>query len=265
MKALIPLFFLVAGGLVAAPDAAPANESERLVQQAVMRDVVPQFAAASEAVAEHKPMDFASLDTAFRRFLAEWPDAEAGWQLLPTYLRLAGQAQPERTELEVLQTFLDSPNRHVRAFAKNRLHLEALKAQPLELQFTALDGRKVNMADLRGQVVLIDFWATWCVPCIAELPNVKRVYADYHDKGFEIIGVSLDRAGDRLKFIDLVAREGVTWPQRFEGQSWEDSLARRFAVAAIPATFLFNKSGCLVATDVRGQKLEAEVRRLLGE
>lgn len=263
MKPLVLWIILAVSALAARAESNPGDAAAREVQQAVTREVTPQFAAAAKAVALQEPIDFEALDTAVRHFLAEWPDTDIGWQLLPTYLRFARVAQPERTEREWLETFLDSPNRSVRAFAKNRLSLAAMKTEPLELRFTALDGRKVDMAALRGKVVLIDFWASWCKPCIAELPNVKRVYAGFHAQGFEIIGVSLDNAKDRQKFVDLVAREGVTWPQRFDGQGWEDSLSRRFTITSIPATFLFDQTGCLVASDLRGSELETAVKNLL--
>ncbi|MDB6126162.1 MAG: alkyl hydroperoxide reductase/Thiol specific antioxidant/Mal allergen, partial [Verrucomicrobia bacterium] len=94
----------------------------------------------------------------------------------------------------IWQQFSVGPNRPLAAEAKERLRFFELASRPLELQFVAADGREVDLAKLRGQVVLIDFWATWCGPCIAELPNVKRVYAAYHDRGFAVVGIALENA-----------------------------------------------------------------------
>ena len=154
-------------------------------------------------------------------------------------------------------------NREAREFVKARERFLALSHTPFEMKFTALDGREVDVAKLRGKVVLIDFWASWCNPCIAELPNVKAVYKEYRDKGFEIIGISVDSERDRRKFADLVAEKGVTWPQHFDGKGWDNQYALQYTVTGVPAMFLLDKKGLLVSTDARGEKLGAEVKRLL--
>src|SRR5205085_2372918 len=105
---------------------------------------------------------------------------------------------------------------------------------PFTLKFTALDGRAIELMALRGKVVLLDFWATWCTPCIAELPKLKEVYARYHDRGFELIGISLDRAEDRQKLVDFIARENLSWPQHFDGKLWQNEVARQYAINAAP-------------------------------
>lgn len=146
---------------------------------------------------------------------------------------------------------------------------------PLELKFTALDGSTVDLANYRGKVVLIDFWATWCVPCMEEMPNVKRVYQAYRDKGFEIIGISLDRAprnpskpipmektADQLK--EFLVRENMPWVQHYDGKHWDNEYSRRFALGSIPATFLIGKDGRIFSTENHGEHLEKNVRHLLG-
>ncbi len=137
--------------------------------------------------------------------------------------------------------------------------------ETIDLKFTAVDGREVDLAKLKGQVVLVDFWATWCGPCIAELPNVKRVYESYKDQGFTIVGISLDRSNAEQKLIDFVAKNNMPWPHHFDGKWWENEFAVKNGVKAIPAAWLFDQDGKLVTKSARGQKLEDEVQRLLSE
>lgn len=163
-----------------------------------------------------------------------------------------------------LQQVAAWPQAEIVAWAKGELAVEGLREKPMDLKFTAVDGREVDFAKLRGKVVLVDFWATWCGPCIAELPNIKKVYAEYHAKGFEIVGISLDREQDKQKLVDFCAKEQMPWPQHFDGKYWKNEIAVSYGITGIPAMFLLDQSGRLVATDARGEKLEVEVKRLLG-
>ena len=233
-------------------------------EQVEFGDLNPKFFPAYDALRAGRAPDLGEIEPAFRAFLERWPESETGRGMLSTFIMLKTKTAAAPTEVEVLKTFADSPNRHAREYVQDRLRFFKLQKEPFELAFTALDGREVDLLKLRGKVVLIDFWATWCGPCIAELPNVKQAYADYHDKGFEVVGVSLDSERDRQKFIDLVAAEGVAWPQRFEGAGWKDPLVKKYTIAGIPAMFLLDQNGMLVSTNARGPKLEAEIKRLLG-
>ncbi|MCF3651586.1 TlpA family protein disulfide reductase [Synoicihabitans lomoniglobus] len=237
---------------------------DEVMEQLEFGDLNPKFFPAYEAMRDGREPDLSTIEPAFLAFIKRWPESETGRGMLSTFVRLKMATAAAPTEEEVLAEFADSPNRHAREYVRDRLRFFELSKAPFELAFTAIDGRQVDLQKLRGKVVLIDFWATWCGPCIAELPNVKRVFADYHDKGFEIISVSLDAERDRQKFIDLVEEEGTTWPQRFEGKGWKDPLVARYTISGIPAMFLLDQDGMLVSTNARGPKLESEVKRLLG-
>lgn len=124
-----------------------------------------------------------------------------------------------------------------------------------------LAGKPLSIAGHKGKVVLVDFWATWCGPCVGELPNVLKTYEKYHGKGFEIVGISLDK--DEEALTGFIKRRNVTWQQFFDGKGWENKLAEKYGVLSIPATFLLNAEGKIVARDLRGEALEAEVGKLL--
>jgi peroxiredoxin len=147
--------------------------------------------------------------------------------------------------------------------AKATLQKLDIVGKPLELSFTAIDGKKVDIADYKGKVVLVDFWATWCGPCIAELPNVMKTYEKFHDKGFEIIGISLDQRKERLEAF--IAEKKMTWPQQFDGKGWENEVSRKFGIDSIPATFLVDKEGKVARLDLRGDALEKAVEELLNK
>jgi thiol-disulfide isomerase/thioredoxin len=127
---------------------------------------------------------------------------------------------------------------------------------------TDIDGHAWSGDALRGRVVLIDFWATWCAPCLEDLPRLKRLHARQGAHGLTIIGVSLDRASTR-DFRSWLQRQAIVWPQVREAGQYDSPMARRFGVDAIPASYLFDRDGRMQATSLRGQALEARVTALV--
>jgi peroxiredoxin len=144
---------------------------------------------------------------------------------------------------------------------------DAPRGKVVDIAGPTLQGEKFDLKDYRGKVVLVDFWATWCVPCVQELPNVLHVYERYHDRGFEVVGVSLDDSRERLQ--KFVADRGLPWPQIFmdspNERGWKAPLARKYGVRAIPATFLIDPDGQLAFKGLRGSNLETAVGHLLGQ
>jgi len=124
-----------------------------------------------------------------------------------------------------------------------------------------LDGKPLATANFKGKVVLIDFWATWCGPCVAELPNVLKAYETHHGKGFEIIGISLDDDKDTL--TRFIGDKKMTWPQYFDGKRWQNTLAVKYGVNSIPATILLDKEGKIIAKNLRGEALDEAVAKAL--
>jgi thiol-disulfide isomerase/thioredoxin len=126
-----------------------------------------------------------------------------------------------------------------------------------------MKGNELSIEKNKGKVTLLDFWATWCGPCVGELPNVIAAYKKFHPKGFEIIGISLDR--DKKAVLDkfLAARPAMTWPQFYDGKFWENELAQLYGVKGIPATYLLDQNGKIFRTGLRGDALAVGIERLL--
>jgi peroxiredoxin len=126
-----------------------------------------------------------------------------------------------------------------------------------------LAGKPLSIANYKGKVVLIDFWATWCGPCVQELPNVLKAYEKHHAAGFEIIGISLDKDEQKLK--TFIEEKKVTWQQYFDGKGWESKLAGKYGIQSIPATYLLDGEGKILGSNLRGEALEEAVAKALSK
>ena len=172
------------------------------------------------------------------------------------FSRLIGavEAQAPAAMPALVERIAASPNSRVRELAMKRRAVLTALAQPLDLVFTALDGRSIDTKQWRGRVVLVDFWATWCVPCLKEMPNVRAAYQKYHDKGFEVIGIAFEKAPSPRavpmertaeQLVQFARENAMPRPHHYDGKYWE------------------NEFGRLVTTDTHGDKLDVAVRRLL--
>ena len=125
-------------------------------------------------------------------------------------------------------------------------------------------GDELALKDALGEYTLIDFWASWCKPCRNENPNVVRVYNKYHVKGLNIISISLDKETQKQRWIDAIAQDKMDWYHVSNLKFWSDPIAKQYGVRSIPATFLVDKNGVIVAKNLRGKALEDKIASLLG-
>ena len=162
--------------------------------------------------------------------------------------------------------FAKSTNQQVKAMGESfagTLRRLSLLGHPMEITGTLLNGQPFDQKSLAGKVVLVDFWATWCGPCVAEIPNVLAQYEKYHDKGFEVVGISLDE--DRETLAKFVTDQKIPWPILYEkpgGEGWRHPLATYYGISGIPTVILIGRDGNVVTLNARGEKLGEALDKL---
>lgn len=123
------------------------------------------------------------------------------------------------------------------------------------------EGKLISLDESLGKVTIVDFWASWCAPCRKENPNVVALYNEYHSKGLNIIGVSLDQ--DAKKWKDAIAKDNLSWIHVSNLKYWDEPIGKQYGISSIPATFILDAKGNIVAKDLRGDALRAKVKELL--
>jgi thiol-disulfide isomerase/thioredoxin len=219
-------------------------------------DPFDRMGSAKDKTAKSKAVD---------EFIAFAPKDQRGAELL-YLLSLAFRDEPPRQKAlygRIVEEYPESERAKVAGKLLSRL---AAVGKTFDLTFNdAISGTRVSMQNLRGKIVVVDFWATWCGPCVAEMPRMKALYAKYHEKGVEFIGVSLDypreEGGfDRLKAF--VAKNEIPWPQYYEGRGFESEFSEGWGINSVPAVFLVDREGKLSSVDA-GDKLETLILELM--
>ena len=194
--------------------------------------------------------------------------AYAHFYLAEAYKQAGEYDDAEAEYKTILASFADIDPRLTNMVNQNMAMLESERklkvgSPPIEFAVTSIDGKKLSPGEFKGKVLLLDFWATWCGPCRQEMPNLIKVYEKYNKKGFEIVGISLDRS--RSDLDRYVEKNDMKWPQYFDGKYYQNEVAALYGIMSIPATYLIDKKGNIRYKSLRGRQLEVAVQELLAE
>jgi Thiol-disulfide isomerase and thioredoxins len=171
---------------------------------------------------------------------------EEGVAALKTYL----EKSPDAVEAEAVKAVIANPKLASERFA-------------LPFKVMSATGDELSLDKFKGKIVLLDFWASWCGPCRAEMPTVKKIWSKYQKENFVLIGINLD--DNRKAFDQYVKEEGVAWPQVYDGKGWGNRIAQLYSVHSIPMTFLIDQQGIIRAAGLRGGRLYDKIGDLLKE
>jgi peroxiredoxin len=210
----------------------------------------------------HTPQQAGDLATKIGQFLAGYPQAENRVKLQIVQSSLLLKADQSKGIAFLEQLSKDS-NPELAEAAKAALSKARLVGAKLDLSFVDSQGQPVDLNQLFGKVVLIDFWASWCPGCVREMPQVQQVYRTFESKGLTILGISLDK--DRRAMDNFIAKHLIPWPQYFDGKGWKNDLVTKYSVHAIPEMWIINKKGIVETTSADVTQLASTVERLVAE
>lgn len=234
------------------------DNSQKMMIAQRSKDTVTINALKKQYIAYQEEMNLFS-----KKFIKENPNAYLSVLLLENFLM---RKYLETSEITALYDKLADDVKKTKSGERIKTSLNAIKTvvigKPAPMfSGPSPDGKTVSLKEVMGKVTIIDFWASWCAPCRAENPNVVALYNEFHSKGLNIIGVSLDK--DAAKWKEAIAKDGLIWSHVSNLKFWEDPIAKQFNIQSIPATYILDAKGVIVAKDLRGEALKAKVKELL--
>ncbi len=255
------------------PPQAGADEANYLAGLALAKKFCDEDLTAEETLARDTALNQAQTYFAKVSAGSRFTGSAEAW-LMDFKLAEAREKGPEETQAlyadvrTLIEKCRENEDKEAMRIISVGFHHDAVRSLwPLDLNQPDFSGKNVSLADYKGKVLLIDFWATWCGPCLAELPNVKAVYEKYHSQGLEIVSVSLDydKRMTTKQLRDWTKKKGMSWRHIYEGKGWNISLADRFLVKSIPSMFLVGRDGSLLAMgdDLHGEKLAPAVKKAI--
>jgi thiol-disulfide isomerase/thioredoxin len=235
------------------------DNSQKMMEAQRSKDTVTINALRKQYIAYQEEMNVFS-----KKFIKENPNAYLSVLLLENFLM---RKYLETSEITALYDKLADDVKKTKSGERIKTSLDAIKTVVIDkpaplFSGPSPDGKTVSLKEVMGKVTIIDFWASWCAPCRAENPNVVALYNEFHSKGLNIIGVSLDK--DAAKWKEAIAKDGLVWSHVSNLKFWEDPIAKQYNIQSIPATYILDAKGVIVAKDLRGDELKAKVQELLG-
>jgi len=245
---------------------------ETFRKESVARLVHPTYATMREAKGDTKAevaavQAYGHASKEHRKELIDYALKNMGTSvaLYGTMLRWTGDEEVANLEKLVGDFKAEHPEMPMTEMMENKLNRYksvALGVIAPEIILPDSTGKTLNINDLKGKYTLIDFWASWCGPCLLQVPDLKEAYDDYHEKGFEIIGVSVDKKGKRWK--NTIQKYEMNWPHLSDLKGWESKAARDYNVTFIPFNLLLDEEGRIIAKNLHSAELQEKLAELLG-
>ncbi len=222
--------------------------------------IYAQYDALHKAIVADRP----HMDSLIAADIWQHPDSWLSYMNLKQEVKKFGAQQSAKLYDHLSQSLKQYDE--VQQFGMEISSMQAVMSGKTAPGFTLnnTQGHPISLYSYKGKYVLIDFWASWCAPCRAENPTVKGVYNKYHEKGFDVLGVSLDLTTSKQAWLDAIQKDGLTWTQVSDLKGFDSPVAVQYGVHAIPANFLIDPSGKIIAANLRGYDLEKKMDELFG-